>query len=204
MLSPANQTWRELLVAARSDADLRAALLPARESLQAQMLSAATELWGERLTGDDLAAVLSIVVNMLDGLAFSFHQPLPEDPHDDTSPSARRHRRRRRPCRPGRHPRAGLAGRRVLVLDQENRNNLGGQAFWSLGGLFFVDAPEQRRMGIKDSHELASQDWLGSAGFDRLGDGDGPVAARTTGLGSGPRRTSTSPTEKRDYLASSV
>lgn len=59
------------------------------------------------------------------------------------------------------------AGRRVLVLDQENRNNLGGQAFWSLGGLFFVDSPEQRRLGIKDSYELALQDWLGSAGFDR-------------------------------------
>jgi uncharacterized protein len=59
------------------------------------------------------------------------------------------------------------AGRKVLVLDQENRKNLGGQAFWSLGGLFFVDSPEQRRMGIKDSKELALQDWLGSAGFDR-------------------------------------
>ena len=59
------------------------------------------------------------------------------------------------------------AGRRVLIVDQENRANLGGQAFWSLGGLFFVDSPEQRRMGIKDSYELALQDWLGSAGFDR-------------------------------------
>ncbi|WP_084759798.1 FAD-binding dehydrogenase [Nocardia mangyaensis] len=59
------------------------------------------------------------------------------------------------------------AGRRVLVLDQENRNNLGGQAFWSLGGLFFVDSPAQRRLGIRDSFELAMQDWLGSAGFDR-------------------------------------
>ena len=59
------------------------------------------------------------------------------------------------------------AGKHVLVLDQENRNNLGGQAFWSLGGLFFVDSPEQRRMGIKDSYELALQDWMGSAGFDR-------------------------------------
>jgi uncharacterized protein len=64
------------------------------------------------------------------------------------------------------------AGRKVLVLDQENRNNLGGQAFWSLGGLFFVDSPEQRRMGIKDSKELALQDWMGSAGFDRLDDED--------------------------------
>lgn len=59
------------------------------------------------------------------------------------------------------------AGRRVVVLDQENRNNLGGQAFWSLGGLFLVDSPEQRRMGIHDSYELALADWLGSAGFDR-------------------------------------
>ncbi len=59
------------------------------------------------------------------------------------------------------------AGRRVLVLDQENRNNLGGQAFWSLGGLFLVDSPEQRRLGIKDSFALAWQDWEGSAGFDR-------------------------------------
>ncbi|GAA4386541.1 FAD-binding dehydrogenase [Tsukamurella soli] len=59
------------------------------------------------------------------------------------------------------------AGRRVLIIDQENRNNLGGQAFWSLGGLFFVDSPEQRRLGIKDSFDLAYQDWLGSAAFDR-------------------------------------
>ena len=67
---------------------------------------------------------------------------------------------------------AALAGRRVLVIDQENRANLGGQAFWSLGGLFFVDSPEQRRMGIKDSYELAWQDWQGSAAFDRLDDED--------------------------------
>ena len=58
-------------------------------------------------------------------------------------------------------------GRSVLVVDQENAANLGGQAFWSFGGLFFVDSPEQRRLGIRDSHELALQDWLGSAGFDR-------------------------------------
>ncbi|MBM7365676.1 FAD-binding dehydrogenase [Gordonia hydrophobica] len=59
------------------------------------------------------------------------------------------------------------AGRKVIVVDQENRQNLGGQAFWSLGGLFLVDSPEQRRLGIKDSPELALQDWMGSAGFDR-------------------------------------
>ena len=58
-------------------------------------------------------------------------------------------------------------GKRVLLVDQEGEQNLGGQAFWSLGGLFFVDSPEQRRLGIRDSHALAMQDWLGSAGFDR-------------------------------------
>lgn len=59
------------------------------------------------------------------------------------------------------------AGRRVIVVDQEPETNLGGQAFWSFGGLFLVDSPEQRRMGIADSPGLAWQDWLGSAGFDR-------------------------------------
>src|SRR2546423_10534816 len=57
--------------------------------------------------------------------------------------------------------------RRVILLDQEPDTSLGGQAFWSLGGLFLVDSPEQRRIGIRDSAELALQDWLGSAGFDR-------------------------------------
>ncbi|KAK3937818.1 fumarate reductase [Diplogelasinospora grovesii] len=58
----------------------------------------------------------------------------------------------------------------ILILDQENEANLGGQAFWSLGGLFCVNSTEQRRMGIKDSRELAMRDWLGSARFDRGGD----------------------------------
>jgi predicted oxidoreductase len=62
------------------------------------------------------------------------------------------------------------AGKRVLLLDQEPESNLGGQAFWSFGGLFLVDSPEQRRMGIRDSVELARQDWAGSAGFDRVED----------------------------------
>ncbi|MDH2346938.1 FAD-binding dehydrogenase [Bradyrhizobium sp. SSUT77] len=59
------------------------------------------------------------------------------------------------------------AGKRVIVVDQEGEQSLGGQAFWSFGGLFLVDSPEQRRLGIKDSFELAMQDWLGTAGFDR-------------------------------------
>ncbi|MEA2207336.1 MAG: uncharacterized protein QOE77_4112, partial [Blastocatellia bacterium] len=59
------------------------------------------------------------------------------------------------------------AGRRVILLDQEPEQSLGGQAFWSFGGLFLVDSPEQRRLRIHDSRELAMQDWLGTAGFDR-------------------------------------
>jgi len=62
---------------------------------------------------------------------------------------------------------AAAAGRRVIIVDQEPRLNLGGQAWWSFGGLFLVDSPEQRRMGIRDSYELAHQDWFGNAGFDR-------------------------------------
>jgi predicted oxidoreductase len=62
------------------------------------------------------------------------------------------------------------AGRRVILLDQEPEGALGGQAFWSFGGLFFVDSPEQRRVRIRDSFELAWQDWQGTAGFDREDD----------------------------------
>ncbi|MDO3443644.1 FAD-binding dehydrogenase [Agrobacterium sp. V1] len=58
-------------------------------------------------------------------------------------------------------------GLSVCVVDQEGEQNLGGQAFWSLGGLFFVDSPEQRRMRVRDNLDLARQDWFGSAGFDR-------------------------------------
>jgi uncharacterized protein len=73
---------------------------------------------------------------------------------------------------------AGLAGlvaavelvnarKRVIIVDQEPDQNLGGQAFWSFGGLFLVGSPEQRRLGVHDSYDLALQDWMGTAGFDR-------------------------------------
>ena len=78
---------------------------------------------------------------------------------------------------------AGLAGlvaacelvdakKKVLLVDQEPENSMGGQAYWSFGGIFLVNSPEQRRLGIKDSKELAWQDWQGTAGFDRLEDED--------------------------------
>ncbi len=59
------------------------------------------------------------------------------------------------------------AGKKVILLDQEPEGSLGGQAFWSFGGLMLVNSPEQRRLGIHDSRELAMQDWLGAAAFDR-------------------------------------
>jgi uncharacterized protein len=62
------------------------------------------------------------------------------------------------------------AGLRVLLVEQEPEQSLGGQAFWSLGGLFMVNTPLQRRMRIRDSYDLALQDWMGTAGFDRRED----------------------------------
>lgn len=64
------------------------------------------------------------------------------------------------------------AGKKVCLIDQEGEQSIGGQAFWSFGGLFLVDTLEQRRLGVKDSKELAWQDWLGTASFDRLDDED--------------------------------
>jgi uncharacterized protein len=65
---------------------------------------------------------------------------------------------------------AAEAGRRVLLLDQEPEQSLGGQAWWSFGGLFFVNSPEQRRLRVRDSVELAWRDWVNTAGFDRAED----------------------------------
>jgi uncharacterized protein len=62
------------------------------------------------------------------------------------------------------------AGRRVILLEQEPEPWLGGQAFWSFGGLFFINSQEQRRLGVRDSHELALKDWMATAGFDRQED----------------------------------
>ena len=84
-------------------------------------------------------------------------------------------------CRPGRRRRGG---RRRPLGDRARPGAaavLGGQAYWSLGGLFLVDSPEQRRLRIHDSAELALADWLGSAGVRPAG---GPLAAA---LGGGVR-----------------
>ncbi|OJX62947.1 MAG: FAD-binding dehydrogenase [Micrococcales bacterium 73-13] len=73
------------------------------------------------------------------------------------------------------------AGRRVLLVDQQGAQDLGGQAHWSFGGLFLVDTPSQRRLGVRDGLELAWQDWQGSAGWDRLGEGGADLWAARWG-----------------------
>lgn len=85
-------------------------------------------------------------------------------------------------------------GKRVALVDQENAANLGGQAYWSFGGIFLVDSPEQRRMRIKDSFELAWSDWQGSAAFDRLADEDSWAVKWARGY------VEWAAGEKRDYL----
>ena len=58
-------------------------------------------------------------------------------------------------------------GKRVIVVDQEGEQGLGGQPFGRSADCFLVGLPEQRRLGIKDCYDLALQDWMGTAGFDR-------------------------------------
>lgn len=91
------------------------------------------------------------------------------------------------------------AGRRVILLDQENAANLGGQAFWSFGGIFLVDSPAQRRLGVHDSFELAWQDWQGSAGWDRL---DGVLPEDHWAARWGRAYVEWAAGEKRDWLRS--
>lgn len=80
-------------------------------------------------------------------------------------------------------------GKSVILVDQEGRQSLGGQAWWSLGGLFMIDTPEQRRLGIKDSAELAWSDWIGSAGFDRPEDANPRAFAQNyVEFAAGPMR----------------
>lgn len=83
---------------------------------------------------------------------------------------------------------AAGAGRRVLVLDQEGPQSLGGQAHWSLGGLFLVDSPEQRRMGIRDSADLAWADWQGTARFGQSDHWQRKVAQDFVAFAAGPMR----------------
>lgn len=89
------------------------------------------------------------------------------------------------------------AGKRVALIDQENAGNLGGQAFWSFGGLFLVNSPEQRRLGIRDSLDLAWRDWLGSADWDRL---DGSLPQDEWAIRWGRAYVEFAAGAKRDWL----
>lgn len=89
------------------------------------------------------------------------------------------------------------SGKRVALVDQENAANLGGQAFWSFGGLFLVDSPEQRRMGVRDSFDLAWRDWRGSAGWDRL---DGALPQDEWAMRWGRAYVEFAAGDKRDWL----
>lgn len=94
---------------------------------------------------------------------------------------------------------AFLGGLRTIIIDQEGPQDLGGQAWWSFGGLFIVDSPEQRRFGVKDSFELAWQDWQGSAGWDRL---DGAHAEDEWAQKWGRAYVEFAATEKRQWIKS--
>lgn len=89
------------------------------------------------------------------------------------------------------------AGKRVALVEQENAANLGGQAYWSFGGLFLVNSPEQRRLGIRDSLDLAWRDWLGSADWDRL---DGALPQDEWAIRWGRAYVEFAAGDKRDWL----
>ncbi|MBZ5530923.1 MAG: FAD-binding dehydrogenase [Acidobacteriia bacterium] len=58
------------------------------------------------------------------------------------------------------------SGHRVLLIDKDKRENFGGLAKQSFGGVHMIDTPHQRRLGIKDSPELAWRDWQSVAGYE--------------------------------------
>jgi predicted oxidoreductase len=57
------------------------------------------------------------------------------------------------------------SGRRVLLIDKDKRENFGGLARQSFGGVHMIDTPHQRRLRIKDSPELAWRDWQSVADY---------------------------------------
>jgi len=57
----------------------------------------------------------------------------------------------------------------VAIIDRHTAENVGGLARTAFGGMALVGTPVQRRMGVKDSPELALSDWYSFAEF---GDAD--------------------------------
>jgi predicted oxidoreductase len=58
------------------------------------------------------------------------------------------------------------SGLQVLIIDKDQRKNFGGLAKQSFGGVHMIDTPHQRRLKIKDSPELAWQDWQRVADYE--------------------------------------
>lgn len=56
-------------------------------------------------------------------------------------------------------------GKKVLLLDAGEEQIFGGLALRAFGGVWLADTPIQRRQGIRDSAELALEDWLRYAEF---------------------------------------
>jgi len=56
-------------------------------------------------------------------------------------------------------------GRRVLLLDRDVEENLGGLAKESFGGIWFAGTPLQRKHGIHDSTALGLADWMAFGEF---------------------------------------
>lgn len=57
-------------------------------------------------------------------------------------------------------------GHSVSLIDRCRPEQVGGLAREAFGGMFMVDSPEQRRSRIRDSEQLALQDWLRIAELD--------------------------------------
>jgi uncharacterized protein len=56
--------------------------------------------------------------------------------------------------------------RKVLLIDKDKPERFGGLAKESFGGVHMIGTPHQRRLGIRDSPELAWRDWQSVAEYD--------------------------------------
>ena len=56
--------------------------------------------------------------------------------------------------------------KKVIILERDKQEKIGGLAKESFGGIMMVGTPHQKKMGIKDSPQLALSDWYRAARFD--------------------------------------
>lgn len=57
-------------------------------------------------------------------------------------------------------------GKKVLILERDSEKEFGGLAKKSFGGVMMIGTPHQKKIGIRDSPELAWKDWLSFAEFE--------------------------------------